>query len=207
MVVRPPGGHRVIFLLSFIFSVSLCLFHTDLSEFNLWNRWILCKHNSWTCLSYTAQVSTVTPPPISAQEPMSVLHFPICHPFHCSVWLCLSSGEAISGKQADSPESRWQIPNTRHLTWVSEDARSDTADLPTQRPVLAAVKQTQCSIREEEGGKGEKEVVNSWDNHVLYSILPYGRSLNERALCLSDFHLVVCWTQALCCISVCFFLF
>lgn len=52
MVVRPPGGHKVIFLLSFIFSVSLCLFHTDLSEFNLWNRWILCKHNSWTCLSY-----------------------------------------------------------------------------------------------------------------------------------------------------------
>ncbi|KAI9544118.1 hypothetical protein NQZ68_005168 [Dissostichus eleginoides] len=32
----------------------------------------------------------------------------------------------MRGRQADSPESRRQIPNTRHLTEVSEDVRTDT---------------------------------------------------------------------------------
>lgn len=40
---------------------------------------------------------------------------------------------------------------------------------------------------------------NSWDNHVLCSILPYGRAI-ESSMCFSSLQCnsVLCWTWALC---------
>lgn len=86
----------------------------------------------------------------------------------CGIW----------GKQVDSPESQRHIPNTRHLTLVSEDPRSDTwlLDCPPRGLSAQQPAQTQWSMGEEE----EEEEINSWGNHVLCSILPCGRSIEWK---------------------------
>lgn len=113
-----------------------------------------------------APTSSSSPPPLSSLPLVSQSVF-VRGLFVCGMW----------GKQSDSPESRQQTPNTRHLTSVSQNVHSDVW-LLTVRP--EACREGGGRREEKEREEGEEEV-NSWGSHGL----PYGRWTESSLYCSS----------------------
>lgn len=135
-----------------------------------------------------------------SQVPVPLLHLPSSFPLFSLAVLVWSLLCGMWGKQPDSPESRRQIPNN---IWLQcHRMCTQIFDCWTAHPE-ACLSSTQSrhngpwERRRRERKKRRR--FYSWDNHVLCSILPYGRA-TESSLCFSSLQCnsVLCWTWALC---------
>lgn len=204
------GCHLVTFFCCRLYFFYLCLCHSD--------HHILCKHYSWTHLSCMVQVGTIMFFLSLLKNLCLVFIFPsvilsiVQFDYVCLAGWKLGGWGARRGVVGGSWESRQTLQRAggrfqTQVVWLG--VRGCTVRYCWSAHPEACLSSSRADTMQHQRGGRRREgrrrgEANSWDNHALYTILPCGRSLNERALRFSGFHLAVCWAQALCCISISF---
>lgn len=193
-------------LLSLLFSVSLhvCVVLISVrsrlkAETTITAQFIFTKDSFLTIwlarskqICSRPQLFSAIPHSISSQVPVSLLHSPLCHLFPCSARLCLSEVYCVEceGGSLALQRAGGQIPNTRHLTSVSEDVRSDTwlLNCPPRGLSEQQSAQTQWSMgKEEERERKRRRRLTAETTMYCASILSFGRTIEWKLTVLQWF--------------------